>query len=180
MSHGPSAFLARNADGPWDTSALPTRTPKVDTSAFLAPRWPLMSAFRQLLTLALLATWWLATMHCRVEASIGSGVFACENDSREADTASDEHACDDDVCHIVEDGNYRNAVANVHVAPPALSPDDGLAKAIAQIMSVHALANPQPAFAAAAFFERPRDWVPGWSFVRRAAPLSRAPSALIA
>jgi hypothetical protein len=149
---------------------------------------------------ALPAIWWLATLHCRLEASVGGNFFRCAaigtsadagrisfsaeagrgdagNDSRGADA----HACDGDGCEVVESGNYRPAPAAVQVAAPLLVAHDEFgAFPLSLALTFSSIAGPRSAFLAESESERALRWLSEWYFARRAAPFSRAPSATIA
>ncbi len=120
------------------------------------------------LSLLLLATWLPATEHCALEAA---GVLS--------NTCSD--GCSDkpgqaDGCDTVENGAYKLSGDTLKVPAPDLF-------ACVCHLCLHQIQSDAtcelvPAFGA--LHERPRDWVPSWQFVRRAAPPSRAPTLLCA
>lgn len=132
-----------------------------------------MRRFRQLPLVCLALALWLAgTQHCALEAAgllDGFGIaIACDSDG-------DQH-CVTDGCDSVENGAYRTADHSIDVsAPDARCPDCLLCLAL--------LAPPTEApisFATTTPVAHDLGWVPARHFERRAAPPSRAPSALLA
>ncbi len=123
-----------------------------------------MSRLFPLVALLLLAVWLPATQHCALEAA-GLLTSTC------ADDCTNE-ANQPDGCAAVEDGLYKPASSLTKVGAPNFhlgARGRCLACVEKQILFLHARA---PHMAV----ELPRDWVPTWQFVRRAAPPSRAPS----
>jgi hypothetical protein len=122
----------------------------------------------------LLAVFWLpVTQHCGLEA-VGVLVQSCEQAAGVHDCDGGAHAPDG--CTLVESGSYKSNVDPVHVAAPLLLP---------LVVDVICFAGPdvkpvaEPVIEAAAV-ERPRNWVPTWHFVQRAALSPRAPSLVVA
>jgi hypothetical protein len=129
-----------------------------------------VSRLRSLVALVLLTLWLPITQHCGLEAA---GLI-------EADASHDavgccresSDPCTHDGCAVVESGFTKPALVALKVAPPA---------AACACLLCLPLWTPEPAAVpvlTAASPDRPLDWVPAWHFVRRAAPLSRAPSTL--
>lgn len=132
-----------------------------------------MQRFRLMGTLLLAAFWLLATQHCGLEAA---GVLAqhCEQQDGSHGCGGVEHGGDG--CKAVEGGGYKPASASAKVtAPPTLVCVALICFDLAAIKPQH-IAEP----AISEFSERPRDWVPIWHFVQRAALSPRAPSLIFA
>ena len=127
-----------------------------------------MRRFLPLLSLLLLATWLPATEHCALEAA---GFFAETCPDGCAGTPGEKDGCD-----TVENGAYKLSGDTLKVPAPDLFVCV-CHLCLHQIQS-DATFELVPAFGA--LHERPRDWVPSWQFVRRAAPPSRAPTLLCA
>ncbi len=115
--------------------------------------------------LALLSVWWLATMHCRIEAVTELPWLACE-ESAEAEHGS----CALDECATVEEGPYRQASKTADVVPPSSCED---AFATFALLPGRMRESPAGVDRPAA---SPADELPRWQFARRAAPIARAPS----
>ena len=121
------------------------------------------------LSLLLLALWLPATEHCDLEAM---GLFGTTC----SDNCTPGKQCANDHCGAVESGDYRHSVDTLKAPMPDLL-------ACACYLCSH-LVNLEAARALVILpgesFDRPRDWIATWHFVRRAAPAPRAPSAVIA
>jgi len=129
-----------------------------------------VSRFRPLIALVLLTLWLPITQHCGLEAAGLIEAEAAHADSSCCHEVSDP--CTHDGCAVVESGFTKPALAALKVAPPA--------EVCADLLGLP-LWTPVPADAPALSVvspDRPLDWVPARHFVRRAAPLSRAPSTL--
>jgi hypothetical protein len=124
--------------------------------------------FRQFIGLVLLTVWLPVTQHCDFEAA---GLFGgdCTNCVATA-------PCIDDDCGTIEAGLYRSGTIGLKVPAPALSSCDWQLKLYVLSAQDVEERSSTPRY----LLERPRDWVPIWHVVRRAAPLSRAPSVLAA
>jgi hypothetical protein len=115
------------------------------------------------------ALWLLATQHCGLE-SAGLLAQGCEQSDGDHHCGATEHVADG--CKVVEGAGYKTSNAAVQVPAPQLVASlclrrvDVLEPAVEQSRET----------ALARHTERPRDWVPQWRFVRRAAAPSRAPS----
>lgn len=125
-----------------------------------------MRRLSRILALILAAVWLPVTQHCGLE---GAGLIAmqCEHDCASGQVDSDDGCC------VVEKGQANIGPGAVKVQAPVLlqllSPlDAGVVVPTAPHSLTPELSAVPP--------ERPRDWISTWHFVRRAAPLSRAPS----
>lgn len=132
-----------------------------------------MQRFRLMGTLLLAVCWLLATQHCGLEAA---GVLAqhCEQADGSHSCGGAEHGGDG--CKAVEGGAYKPASSSAKVtAPPVLV-------CVCLITFDVAAVDPQylPESSLPEFLERPRNWVPVWHFVQRAALSPRAPSSVFA
>lgn len=122
--------------------------------------------FRAFFAWLLVALWVPAKAHCEISTMAG-GLMAkvC------AEQCEHSVALEGDSCAIVEGGDFFSNASNAAAPLPSLTVLAGLSCWHAELL---ALAQPlaPPVWAA----DHPRDWVPVWAFVQRAAPLSRAPS----
>lgn len=127
-----------------------------------------MRRFLPLLSLLLLATWLPATEHCALEAA---GFFAETCPDGCAGTPGEKDGCD-----TVENGAYKLSGDTLKVPAPDLF------VCVCQLClhQIQLDATRELVPSSAALYARPRDWVPSWQFVRRAAPPSRAPTLLCA
>src|SRR5690242_5603283 len=118
----------------------------------------------RILCLLVALLWVPLTQHCDLEA-IGALADQC---AEGAGNLQDH--CRNDVCSIVESASYRGEGDELTVSQPALTAS--VCNAWVNIARIIA-----PKFEAAPVnaVERPRDWVPGWSFERRAAAPAHAP-----
>lgn len=131
-----------------------------------------MRRFFPWLALLLVGLWFTASQHCALEA-VGVLPDSCHD---EAQTVAGQ-TCLDDSCAALESAGYHASPDAVVVPAPvwheglylievavALSgAEDDSSSSLAPLETVH-----------------PRDWVPVWHFVRRAAPPSRAPTGFLA
>lgn len=116
-----------------------------------------------------LALWLPATQHCGLEAA---GLISGEaQHAAPAQCCNTSDRCSHDGCNVVESG----VIKPVSEASKVLAPDLSLCLCYVCLQLVRsdllddsALLVSEPA--------RPLDWVSTWQFVRRAAPLARAPS----
>lgn len=125
----------------------------------------------QISVFLLLALWLPATQHCNFEAA---GLITAETGHPATTACCDtDKPCADDGCTVVEDGVTKPASALFAVPAPDLSLCVGFL-----VLQRSLLATlDAPAWQASAA-EQPRDWLPVWPFVRRAAPMAQAPSLL--
>jgi hypothetical protein len=130
--------------------------------------------FNKCVAFALLALWLPVTQHCDLEAA---GVLAAHADANthaaENGCCEPSEPCAHDGCELVENGIYHASGSLLKTVTPALlvftcflspqlaAPDPRVEPALPVVADV-----------------KPQGWVPTWHFVRRAAPLSRAPSLL--
>jgi hypothetical protein len=124
--------------------------------------------FYRLFALCMALLWVPVTAHCRMEAA-GLEFAPC------AAPCHDQAPANTDGCDVVEGGLYKNVTDPLKVAPsitmlcacficlPVSEPD---------ALSGPGIATPEGA--------RPLEWVPTWSFARRAAAPAHAPDSLIA
>ncbi|MBI2511672.1 MAG: hypothetical protein HYV96_06830 [Opitutae bacterium] len=132
-----------------------------------------MPRLRQLSLACLALVLWLwGTQHCTLEAAgvlDGFGLAtACDSD--------ESGHCTTDDCDTLESGAYRIADSSIHVpAPEACGPECWLCVAL-----LAPRAEAPACFATTAPVALDVSWVPARHFERRAAPPSRAPSALLA
>lgn len=115
----------------------------------------------------LLALWLPVTLHCALEAAEIIPTTCVDEHGGPGGSASD--GCDE-----VENGEYKLSSDNLTVPAPALA-------VCFCFLSLYVVPRRVPADRIFPFDRRselPRELVPTWSFVRRAAPLSRAPSLL--
>ena len=127
-----------------------------------------MRRLYRLFSLLLLAVWLPATLHCNLEAAGLVNRQCTDGCPAEAGQARDG-------CGVVETGLYKADSDFVKAPAPDLRAND--LSLCAQL--IQSLAFPEPTIRPAGpAFVRPPGWVTMWNFVRRAAPPSRAPSAL--
>jgi hypothetical protein len=119
------------------------------------------------LSLLLLAAWLPAAEHCALEAM---GVFGktC------SDNCVPGQPCSKDGCGTVETGAYKASVDTLKAPLP------DLLACVCYLCSHLVLSDAArvSVILPGESFDRPRDWASTWQFVRRAAPLSRAPTRL--
>lgn len=125
-----------------------------------------MRVFRQIVAFVLLALWMPATQHCVFGAVTGWLGEVC-------DTACehDNGTAHEDVCTVVESGDYTPAASLAHVPAPNLT-------TLACLACLHArLLSEAPPLAPPTWTkDDPADWVPTWAFAARAALPGRAPN----
>lgn len=130
-----------------------------------------MSRVFKFACLILIGLWVPLTQHCGLQAAGFIPTEISHTDSVECCT--DGSSCHHDTCKVVESGVIK--LANEAIKAP--SPEMIVLLCIACQLptladlqgEVRALENGD---------ERPLDWTAQWQFVRRAAPLSRAPSVI--
>jgi hypothetical protein len=124
---------------------------------------------RRISAILLLALWLPATLHCSLE-NVGLFPKTC------ADDCAGDRSKAPDGCGTVEDGSYRPAGNVIQVNTPDLYACLGdFYRPPLQKTPEHASVIGR----GEAFFQS-QDWIPAWQFVRRLAPLSRAPSLAVA
>jgi hypothetical protein len=132
-----------------------------------------VSTLLRFVSLVLLAVWLPATQHCELQAA---GLIAAEIPHSEDDDChglGDGH-CNHDGCDLVERSVIKSSNDTIKAPLPTLIDCAGfLGGLLPRERIVVREPTPIPALAAAA-----QSWVPLRHFVRRAAPLSRAPSHL--
>lgn len=129
-------------------------------------------SFRNIILIVLVAIWLPATQHCGLAAA---GLIGAES-SHDVDAGccqTGDGSCAHDGCKVVESGLIKSDNETIKVPMPALA---ACACFLCLQLSPRFEAT-EPSFGVTAS-ESPQHWVPVWQFVRRAAPLSRAPSCL--
>lgn len=125
--------------------------------------------FRNRVAAFMAVFWLLATLHCDLEAA---GLF---QDGHADQCCSSSLGCASDGCQVVEGGGYKPSSDALKVSAPDL-----VSCACLICLAASPVEVPERDLLPEGFVERPREWVPTWQFVQRAAPLSRAPSAILA
>lgn len=134
----------------------------------------LVPAFRHIAALLMLAVWLASSQHCGLEAA---GIIAQDASHGSPHTATSSccsdtgNPCSHDGCNVVESGTINPAVSFLKAPAPSLV----VCACFICLQLVAPDVSAEPTLVAADL-DRPKDWVPAWQFVRRAAPLSRAPS----
>lgn len=128
-----------------------------------------MSFFRRIIAVAFLALWLPATQHCGLEAA---GLIAAET-QHPAQCCDTSDRCSHDGCNVVENG----VIKPVSEASKVLAPDFSACLCFICLQLAQPGMLDESALLVSAP-ENPFDWVSTWQFVRRAAPLARAPSLL--
>lgn len=124
------------------------------------------------MVLAVLALWLPATQHCTLEAA---GLITADAGHTDSDSCCDStERCAQDGCDLVETGLVKTASASIKVPAPALSVC--LCFLCVQLALPASLDTPAVQVSASG---HPRDWLPTWQFVRRAAPPARAPGCTV-
>jgi hypothetical protein len=125
--------------------------------------------FRRIFALLLLAAWLPATLHCGLEAAgLHLGPECCAGASHAEATSG----CESDDCEILEGGFTPSS--SLHVTAPAIAVCACLLHAESQPPMVAVFSPPASGIDDAA--APPRELVPSWPFVSRAALSPRAPS----
>lgn len=129
-------------------------------------------SLRHIIAIVLLALWLPTTQHCGLEAA---GLIAAEvPHGAEAECCENSGSpCTHDGCNVVESSLIKLNNEIIKAPTPSLS-------VCACFLCVELL---MPVLAvetglAVSESEKPKHWVSVWQFVRRAAPLARAPSLL--
>ncbi|WP_157772255.1 hypothetical protein [Lacunisphaera limnophila] len=129
-----------------------------------------MSPLRHIIAIVLLALWLPTTQHCGLEAA---GLIGAEvphgSDSGCCQVGSGP--CTHDGCNVVESALIKSTNEVIKVPTPSLATCTCFL-CLQLLMPVLAV---EPNLAVSDS-EKPEHWVPVWQFVRRAAPLSRAPA----
>jgi hypothetical protein len=137
----------------------------------------------QCVAFLLAAVWLPAAQHCQLEALDIIAAHECHAAGGGAEEAhgkrSHEAPCAHENHNEIEGGAYSLAKDNAGIRAPLLSACVCLACHLHHFLGGIAAAagrsagllTPPPDHR-----ERPQDWVPAWTFVRRAAPSPRAPS----
>ena len=125
-----------------------------------------MLRHRGYLALVLALLWMPATLCCRLEAA-GFEVF-CSDCDHCRDVAAPTHGS----CNLAEQGHYTSHVPAPNVAPAALA--TFVAIADVAVKPPLAVSERRPGLRT----KRPRDWLPDWTFVRRAAAPAHAPDSV--
>ncbi|MBI3885201.1 MAG: hypothetical protein HY302_05670 [Opitutae bacterium] len=117
------------------------------------------------LALLLLALWLPAMLHCELEAAEVQ-VLTHEDHHR----APDQSGSADDGFHALKEAAFTAHTPSVKVLPPAVAP-------VVVILDLAEVTRDwvEPALSPDRH-PPPREFSVGWHFVRRAAPLARAPS----
>lgn len=130
-----------------------------------------MIRFGRLLLFCLVAFWFPATMHCRLEAA---GFFEAHDGCAEEQSTGTSSDCKDDACPTVEQALFKESSTALKISAPA---EFILPPFLALVLSA-----PEPDTVALSLSpERhapPREIAVAWQFIARAAPPSRAPSSL--
>ncbi len=126
----------------------------------------MMRLFYRLFAFCMALYWVPATAHCQLEA-LGLEFVSCADGCHDKAPSEAVH----DGCDVFESGLYKSGIDTIKVAP-------SLATVCACLICLHV---PEPdsengPAVATAETVRPRDWVPTWQFVQRAALSPRAPS----
>jgi len=121
---------------------------------------------RHVITVVLLALWLPATQHCGLEAA---GLIAADAHEGCAEASCDH--CTHDGCNVVEGGFVKSS----HEALKAPTPPLVACTCFLCLRLLTPVLAIEPNLAVSESVS-PEHWVPVWQFVRRAAPVSRAPS----
>lgn len=121
---------------------------------------------RSFITLLLLALWLPATLHCDLEAAAAE---LLAHDSHATDLCQDD--CREDACETVEGVSFTKNTDTLRALPPL---------ECLLLLSLLCVPVPNETGAEPTIVDPPEVQLLDrtWSFVRRAAPLSRAPSAI--
>lgn len=122
----------------------------------------------------MLAVWLLSSQHCGLEAA---GIIARDTSHGAPHSATlgccpnTCNSCSHTKCNVVESGTINRAVSHLKAPAPTV-----LVCACFVCLQLLAPDLAAGSTLVAADLNRPEDWMPAWQFVRRAAPLARAPS----
>ncbi len=126
--------------------------------------------FRHIIAVVLLALWGPATQHCNLDAA---GIIDTHGEHTDSACLEGENPCSHDGCHVVERITYKPATNLLNISAPNFL----VCSCFLCLQLVQRDLRLEPVTPVVAV-EKPQAWVPTWHFVRRAAPLSRAPSTL--
>jgi hypothetical protein len=129
-----------------------------------------VSTFRHIVGIVLLALWLPATQHCGLEAADLIAADAPHGVHPGCAETNCDH-CTHDGCNVVESGLLKSGHESLKVPTPSLAACTCFL--CLQLLPPVLAIEPNLAVAESADSEH---WIPVWQFVRRAAPLSRAPS----
>lgn len=129
-----------------------------------------VSTLRRIIAIVLLALWLPTTQHCGLEAA---GLIAAEVPHGAESECCENGAspCTHDGCNVVENSLIKLNNETIKVPTPSLA----ACTCFLCLQLLPPVVAVEPIFAVTAS-ESPEHWVPVWQFVRRAAPLSRAPA----
>ncbi|WP_415909263.1 hypothetical protein [Oleiharenicola sp. Vm1] len=150
----------------WAVMAMPTELTKEMSCRLVMP----VLCLRHVIAVVLLTLWLPATQHCGLEAA---GLIAADapHGAHEGCAKANCDHCTHDGCNVVEGGFVKSSHEALKApTPPLVACTRFLCL---QLLPPVLAIEPNLAVSESAF---PDDWVPVWQFVRRAAPLSRAPS----
>jgi hypothetical protein len=125
---------------------------------------------RHIIAVVLLVLWGPATQHCNLDAA---GIIDAHGEHTDSACLEGEDPCSHDKCHVVERITYKPATNLLKVPAPDLL----ICSCFLCLQLAYRDLNVEPVTPVVAV-EKSQAWVPTWHFVRRAAPLSRAPSTL--
>ena len=128
--------------------------------------------FRHIIAVLLLALWMPATQHCNLQAA---GLIDAHGEHTDSACLGGGNPCSHDGCIMVEGITYKPS-GDLLLKVPA--PDLLVCSCFLCLQLVYRDLRIEPLTPVVAA-EKPQAWVSIWHFVRRAAPLSRAPSVLV-
>jgi hypothetical protein len=130
-----------------------------------------MLSLRRIVAIVLLALWLPATQYCTL---VAAEVFAdVSHPCGPEQCCNTEDQCSFDACNLFESGVTKLA----RDGSKALAPDFSACLCFICLRSSHSGSEDESGLMRSAL-ERPLDWESSWHFMRRAAPLARAPSAV--
>ena len=126
----------------------------------------------RILSVVIMCLWLPATQHCGLQ---GAGLISVDAGHHEAAACCETGtACPHVACQMLENSPYKTVSNGQKVSAPDFVVCLGfLCARLSAPVFQEKLVAPVGAV------ESPRDWVPTWQFVRRAAPISRAPSLVV-
>lgn len=129
-----------------------------------------MSLARRIIAVVLLALWLPATQYCTL---VAAGIVAEETQASAAEhcCSNTNDRCSRDACNLFEDGVVKPGSE----ASKVLAPDLSACLCFICLQFAQPWAVDESTLMVSAP-ENPLDWESTWQFVRRAAPLARAPS----
>ncbi|OAM87380.1 hypothetical protein OH491_27205 [Termitidicoccus mucosus] len=142
-----------------------------------------MKPLLQCVAFLLAAVWLPAAQHCQLEALDIIAAHECHAGGGGAEEAhgkrSHEAPCAHENHNEIEGGSYSFFKDNTGAPIPLLSPCLCLT-CLYHFLSEAADARPAELLSPSPDHrEHPQDWVPAWTFARRAAPSPRAPSHIL-